>query len=347
MIEHLVFLFATWAAILGGCWASSDFPCPPAVQIAPCLCSVNADKMQMDCSDVDSTEHLKEIFHSSPPFPFTHFSKFLMEGNQNVEKLENGVFNVITFDEIEVTNGALVEVEQGSIEQSKEVLQKITMYGNQIERFLMNDAQDLTAFTELWYINLSGNVIQVFPAITSDKVTYLAVSDNPMTTIHNENLFGVPYLEHIHIDSIRMNILETKLLSNHRHLITINLSSNNLVQIQSTALIVQSPTLKEINLSNNRINDVEPGSFDTNVHGLKVNLDDNNLSTLDELTWKPLAKSEVSLTFNGNPLGCGCDMKWAVIPDNGEDYISFMEGTCPEGQSFTDLEPAWYEQFCN
>ncbi|CAL4079707.1 unnamed protein product [Meganyctiphanes norvegica] len=305
--------------------------------------------MEMDCSAVESTEKLKEIFHSSPPFPFTHFNKFFMDNNQKVVKLENGVFNFITFDEIEVTNGALVEVEQGSIEQSKDVLQKITMFGNQIVRFLMNDAQDLTAFKLLTHINLSGNQIQDFPAITSHTLTNLVLSDNPMTTIHNEDLFGVPNLEHIYIDNVRMNILETKLLSNHKSLVTIDLSDNNLVQIQNTALLIQSEELKEIDLSNNRINDVEPGAFDKNVPGLKVLLNFNQLRTLDEATWKQLVEAEIYLDFRDNPLGCGCDMSWAVIPPAGETsnpLLGFMDGTCPEGQDFHSLDPAWYTQFC-
>ncbi|CAL4079703.1 unnamed protein product [Meganyctiphanes norvegica] len=348
MIQHAVFLFATGAALLGFCEASSAFPCPPEGQILPCVCSLTDDTMELDCSAVQDETQLKEIFHTTPPFPFTHFTKFVMDNNQHVVKLENGVFNYITFDEIWITNGALKEMEQGSVEQSKGTLTKMVLHGNQIERFLMEDEPDMTAFIAFEFLNLNGNQVKVFPDIKSTTLKTFYINHNPITLIHNENLFRVPNLEDIDISDIGLIILETKLLSNHKKLQHINLSNNKLSIIQNTALIIQSPDLKDIDLSNNIIDDVEPGAFDTNNNGLTLNLEKNLLYTLNEDTWKPLIQAGVYLKLSDNAFGCGCDMKWAVAPPAGDntDYISAMDGTCSSGNSFSSLDPDWYTNFC-
>ena len=59
----------------------------------------------------------------------------------------------------------------------------------------------------------------------------------------------------------------SELLSHHKQLEHIYLHTNELTEIEATALQVQSPDLKEIDLSNNQINDVEPGAFDCKYRG--------------------------------------------------------------------------------
>ncbi|CAL4240564.1 unnamed protein product, partial [Meganyctiphanes norvegica] len=291
-----------------------DRPCPNAEDIAPCVCTyVSEDNaMHLDCSAVESEDQLKQIFKAD--FPFKNFTTFLIEDNKNINVLEAGVFNGISFERIDIKYSNLEVIELQDLNSCYETAWKIDVHDNMITSFPFDE---LSHFPKLRYFDISLNSFSMFPA---------------------DAFNGLTALETLYLRSNDANIVGTfKDLPNLRY---IDLGFNDLSLTNNTIptnyINTGSSDLEYIDLYNNNIVSVEPGAFDI-VEGLVISMFDNALSTLEEATWRPYLEAQGYLYASYNPLVCGCDIAWLF----GEDQLLgqvYDDATCTNGEPFIYLD---------
>ncbi|CAL4094016.1 unnamed protein product, partial [Meganyctiphanes norvegica] len=104
--------------------------CPDAEDIAPCVCIQDSvsNAVALDCSSVENEEQLKQIFKAD--FPFKNFHKFYLLFNNNIKVLEAGVFNGISFEQIDIKYTDLEVVELQALDSSYETATEMRLYEN-------------------------------------------------------------------------------------------------------------------------------------------------------------------------------------------------------------------------
>ena len=104
---------------------AAQAPCPVSTDIAPCVCSVEADGLQLDCSDVQSDDDLARVFQQE--FQMKEFWKLCINDNDHIEYI-NDIFNGVTFREISLWNVPnLTFVSDYALAENKFVLERINI----------------------------------------------------------------------------------------------------------------------------------------------------------------------------------------------------------------------------
>ncbi|CAL4108248.1 unnamed protein product [Meganyctiphanes norvegica] len=290
-------------------------PCPDAEDIAPCVCTYDtvSNAMDLNCSAVENEEQLKQIFKAD--FPFKNFRKFHIEHNNNLKVLEAGVFNGISFEEIQISFTDLEVVELQALDSCYETTTELYLYYNKITSFPFDE---LSQFSKLRDFDISNNLLSVIPA---------------------DAFHGLTALEYLDIGANNADIVGT--FQDLPNLLRIYLDSNNITTtIPAQFIKTGSSHLSYINLYNNNIVSIEPGAFDI-VNWLDINMYGNSLSTLDEATWRPHLEAGGTLDNGVNPLVCGCDIAWLFA----EDYLLWQvdyNAMCTDGAFMFELNPKMF-----
>ncbi|CAG0900176.1 unnamed protein product [Darwinula stevensoni] len=128
----------------------------------------------------------------------------------------------------------------------------------------------------------------------------------------------------------------------------LNLSNNSLTVLPQS----QSSSLQYLMIENNQVAEIQAGSSLPNLNILmlsigpnsRVILADNRISELTEAAFRPmvepLSQGEGYIVLYGNPVDCGCSIAWWVL---NPDFRSTLQGRCPGGTSFQDLDPEDYQ----
>ena len=109
---------------------AAQAPCPEAVDIAPCLCSVEEEGLEIDCSDVQSDDDLARVFQQE--FPLKEFWKLYINENDKITYLTD-IFNGVTFRVIYlyyVTN--LTFVSDNMLLENQYVLESIHIHKSKL-----------------------------------------------------------------------------------------------------------------------------------------------------------------------------------------------------------------------
>ena len=164
----------------------SSFPCPEPTDIAPCVCSLTDNDLVLDCSDVESSEQLAEVFKHD--FPVKQFNVFQIIFNNNIQYLID-VFNGVSFEYIylsQVTN--LREVSKYALFDSRNTLKEIHVhYALLDENTFPFDTLD--EFPKLTFVVMDGTNINIWPAFSSSSITgvqflYGNISEIPASKIY-------------------------------------------------------------------------------------------------------------------------------------------------------------------
>jgi Leucine rich repeat len=101
-------------------------------------------------------------------------------------------------------------------------------------------------------LNLAGNGMQNFPVnLKFEQLTDLALSDNPQLQWHPKMLLGFKKLKTLHLKAANLNasILEKRVLSNQLDLVNLDISFNNLSQLNLHAFNAL-PSLTDLTINN-------------------------------------------------------------------------------------------------
>ncbi|CAL4249931.1 unnamed protein product, partial [Meganyctiphanes norvegica] len=289
--------------------------CPDVEDIAPCICTYDSmsNATDLDCSDVESEDQLKQIFKAD--FPVKNFRRFILKSNDNLNVLESYVFNGISFEELTCNYNQLEIIETHALDSCYETATQLDFRGNNITAYPF---EELKHFSKLNVFSISKNLLNMIPA---------------------DAFHGLTTLEKLYINTNTPNIVgEFEDLPNLEY---IDLEQNGITSIPSKLVNTGSSILRGIFLSTNKIVSVEPGAFDI-VEGLKIQMMSNLLSTLEEATWRPYLEAGGTLYANGNPLICGCDIAWLFAEDHLLKQVS--DGTaCAGGEFVHDLDPSKFD----
>ncbi|XP_068241563.1 oplophorus-luciferin 2-monooxygenase non-catalytic subunit-like [Palaemon carinicauda] len=319
--------------------APGDIPCPYPGDIEPCICTVNDDySMDMDCSKIRSEEDLQHAF--SKKFPFYKFRKLIIENNDNFRVLGEGALGNASFEEININNCALNEIELHALHHSRGTLESLRLNDNKLWSF---PSFDLTQFPKLSYFSAQRNSFTVFPELVSYSLKTLFLDGNNFEHLLSESTTkGLPSLEIISLQNCSLTELSPESFSSNIHLSAVNLGFNSLTHLQYGTVNLSGPN-SQLSLHSNKITHLPKGSFS----GVKMIMDvrDNFLEELEEAVWRPLLEDNVSLTLEGNPFVCGCDIAWLIVNQNLLDKVADRP-TCHDGEAFIDLDPHIYEALC-
>ena len=109
---------------------AAQAPCPESADIAPCVCSIEADGLQLDCSDIESDDDLARVFQQE--FPMKEFWRFYILDNDNVEYLTD-LLNGVTFRDITLNNVPnLTFVSDYALAENQFVLEKIQILNSKL-----------------------------------------------------------------------------------------------------------------------------------------------------------------------------------------------------------------------
>lgn len=183
----------------GGTLASREgvsiLPCPNPQDILPCVCSGEDQySMDMDCSQVENEDQLARVFSAN--FPLTQFRQLNIKSNTNLKIIRKGDLGVVSFQQIQFTDGVLEEVQEEALSHSYSSLTYIHIYQNELSKFPFSE---LSLFTSLAYLNLFGNKFDQFPVMESNSLTEIELAVNLISEIPVGGFRNLPNIEAIDI----------------------------------------------------------------------------------------------------------------------------------------------------
>merc|ERR1712215_45772 len=116
----------------------AQFPCPNAIDILPCHCTVDGEDIDMDCSNINYVDQIKNAFMADMPFPNIRKLTIAKEMDQSavpIEKLVDRIFGDATFREIVISNSYLSEIGDNVFEKSFNTLEKLTLTHGLLNRY--------------------------------------------------------------------------------------------------------------------------------------------------------------------------------------------------------------------
>ncbi len=174
-----IMLEMTWVcSLLDVCdgTATRVFPCPDDNPILPCVCSDNPNQtLDMDCSEVTSSDQLAGIF--SIHFPFNDFDNLFIKGNPYIRTLRVGDLGDVSFSRIHITSGRLESVVRGALETSYSTLISLDLSGNHVTDFPFDEISSYWHNDEL---NFRYNALATFQRIQSSTLRSVQMGYNPL-----------------------------------------------------------------------------------------------------------------------------------------------------------------------
>lgn len=173
--------------------SSSEYPCPEAAAIAPCVCGVEEDGgVSLDCSDVTSNQQLVSVFEED--IPVKGMASFTIRSNEHVTQLGD-TFNGVTFRSITLDGlPNLRFVSQYFLHGCEDTLEELTLYYVPLMGTASFPFLTLDHYSRLTEIHMThANLTQV-PEITSASLEYLSIHDNPIRSVPAGELVTIVYL---------------------------------------------------------------------------------------------------------------------------------------------------------
>ncbi|XP_064089634.1 oplophorus-luciferin 2-monooxygenase non-catalytic subunit-like [Macrobrachium nipponense] len=310
-------------------------PCPNPQDIQPCACyAISNTTMDINCSNVTSEDQLRVIFNRR--FPFINFRALTIQGNIYLNALRGGDLGKCTFQNIDIRDSALIEIDDSVLQDSANTLATLVLINNNLVSI-----PDISQFTHLWSLDFSYNALIEFPQLYSTTLTRLVLQGYTWDMVPVDGFKHLPALDTIRITFCSIVKLQPETFTNN-NFGYINLESNSIDYIPTDAfhMIGTNNTLR---LNNNRITSIPPGAFSGITGTLQLSY--NFLKDLPEDIWRPLLENNVMLYIAGNPFNCGCEIAWLILNQTLLGRIH-DQATCYDGQAFVDLNPIWYETMC-
>lgn len=260
---------------------TSDFPCPDAAAIAPCVCAEGAQNtINLDCTELESEDQLAAVFQQE--FPVKNLNEFRMSNNSAILMLKN-VFNGVSFESVVLAPGpfALASISEYFFLEMRSFLRHFQLENSN----LISDSfpfATIPAMEVLETLLIEGSRFTWIPKIYSPTIGVLGFTGLLTDVIEPGTFDDVP--------------------KNH----LLGLYNNALTELRAGTIPIRDGALA-CDAYNNNIRLVEPGAFyvhtnsTTSNHLIHIDLNNNVIEFLLEGTF-PLRKGVVSISVTHNKI---------------------------------------------
>ncbi|XP_042889831.1 oplophorus-luciferin 2-monooxygenase non-catalytic subunit-like [Penaeus japonicus] len=275
--------------------------CPLADDIAPCRCTrdAEAEKLDLDCSNVLDTWQFERIFQAR--FPSTAFRELKMTGTEDhripVVYLADNVFGNLSFTSVVIKYTNISHVGEKTFESSHDTLEKLTVSHSELKVF---PATNLPYFSKLSVLDLSHNKMVFLQDVHSHSLQSLNVEYNQQLAFSDSLLAWVPSLLDMTMAYCGIEHIPPGLFSTAEILSNVNMEGNKLTHLDSAALAFASNDVLEIILSDNQISGADKDFMSGTSASVNLVMMNNKLEELPEAVWRPIlqyAKDEHGAGF--------------------------------------------------
>ncbi|XP_050705556.1 oplophorus-luciferin 2-monooxygenase non-catalytic subunit-like isoform X2 [Eriocheir sinensis] len=330
-------------------WAA-DWPCPEDGDIYPCICTISVTyEITMDCSNVQSSERLTEIFQT--PFAFNDFERLIIDPlspANGLDALPAGVFGPVSFKEIDITNTLIETVDEETLVNSHNTLLHLNLARNRISWFPF---ETLELYLQLRELDLSFNQFEGdMPDFVTKALISLDLSGNTEFKLTQTVFTGSPYLEVLRLNNMGMgDTTPPNMFLTLNNLKTLYLQNNDITGTLIEDFInTLSQPLLAVYLDGNSLSQIHPLSVTgLNDNGI-ISFTNNQIQQLTQENWEGLVSRLTrydAIDMRHNPLVCGCDVYWLLLDSSAMRVFNSLT-TCSGGNLMTDLPKPWFDEHC-
>nr|XP_016943391.1 slit homolog 2 protein isoform X1 [Drosophila suzukii]XP_016943392.1 slit homolog 2 protein isoform X1 [Drosophila suzukii] len=273
--------------------------CPEQSEIAPCICTVKKNGLDILCETTDLVHITKSMGTLKGKSPIIFYLKLR---HNNLPKLQGFVFLALDIRHLTIHNSSLAAIEENALSSLGEGLTQLDVSLNQMKTV---PSQALGHLFHLLILNLNHNKI---------------------TVIHNNAFEGLETLEILTLYENKITQIDPEAFRGlEDHIKRLNLGGNDLSSIPQKALSILG-TLKKLEIQENKIRAISEGDFEglqsldslilahnmittvpANVfsHLTQLNsleLEGNKISTIDKDAFKGLEENLQYLRLGDNQI---------------------------------------------
>lgn len=310
--------------------STAEKVCPDPLAIEPCTCEMENDDLFLDCSLVTSEEQLAEIL--GQPLPSYDFKMFSIFDNRNLSAIPAGTFGSLTFEEVQLKGGNIEVIEPGAFLGSVHTLKKLSIINHELSSFPFEEVE---LFRQLGSLKFDYNRLEELPALKSSTLYKLDLSRNPLRSVHEDVLQGLPSLTDVSFEACELTAVLPGTFTRLPKLNTVNLYSNNITHIPA-GLMELHGTDSYVYMGINSVATIDVGAILGVSHFF--DLDFNALTEVEEGVWRPMLERGTGIYLVGNPLACGSDIIWLI---ENPRFMSQLDpyAACANGTLLRDLQP--------
>ncbi|KAG1668447.1 Leucine-rich repeat-containing protein let-4 [Nymphon striatum] len=309
------------ALLLTGSFCA-DITCPNQDKIKPCKCETksNGQNVTIMCNEGITTQVTDSIVAVAEhgiaiaslriagiemdevpdSFAMGTYAESITITNCNVSLVNERAFNTLQthLTKLDLTSNLMTKVPTDSL-KGLHSLRILFLQFNKIDKIFQDDFSNLHSLLKL---NLYGNKIQIIDsrAFSNNKLSYINLGYNEMTTIPSNSLDGLPMLKELILHENKIEKLKASELEKvGTTLSDLDLSNNKIVKIPNHCLQKLS-VLDTLTIEYNQIKEIEIKAF----VGLEDTLDrlslaGNKLKEIPSLSLKQLNQlTELDLSHN-------------------------------------------------
>ncbi|XP_032570837.1 leucine-rich repeats and immunoglobulin-like domains protein 2 isoform X1 [Drosophila sechellia] len=209
--------------------------CPEQNEIAPCICTVKKNGLDILCETTDLTHITKSMGTLKGKSPIIFYLKLR---HNNLPKLQGFVFLALDIRHLTIHNSSLAAIEENALSSLGAGLTQLDVSLNQMKTV---PSQALQHLFHLLILNLNHNKI---------------------TVIHNNAFEGLETLEILTLYENKITQIDPEAFRGlEDHIKRLNLGGNDLTNIPQKALSILS-TLKKLEIQENKIRTISEGDFE-------------------------------------------------------------------------------------
>lgn len=245
-----------------GVGAVAERTCPLPGEIVPCLCSEDSSLgLIMDCSAVKDEPELAKVFTAHlPTSDFYELRIFHdpMNTDYRLHSLKQSTLGEAIFKRVNITGTQIMSIAGYAFEKSKSTLQILALDGNRINEFPFGS---LSRYTSLTTVLLAHNNLELLPQLTSPFLKVLDVSGNWPLVVDEKAFASTPSLQKINLSHTSQKSLPRGLFTDLGQLQELNLSNNDLKELEEAAIVTAKASLTYLDLSKNDISFIRHDSI--------------------------------------------------------------------------------------
>ncbi|XP_036332262.1 slit homolog 3 protein [Rhagoletis pomonella] len=286
--------------------------CPEQNDIAPCVCTLKKNGLDILCETTDLAHITKSMGTLKGQSPIIFYLKLR---HNNLPKLQGFVFLALDIRHLTIHNSSLAAIEENALSSLGNGLTQLDVSLNQMKTV---PSAALKHLFHLLILNLNHNKISVihnnaFEGL--DTLEILTLYENKITTIEPEAFRGVEKrisenLQYLRLGDNKIQSIPSDALRPLHRLRHLDLRNNNISFIQEDAFTGFGDSLAFLDFQKNDIK-VLPSMIFENLNSLEtLNIQNNKLSRIPLDIMEPITDTLRIIDITDNPLICSCELTW-------------------------------------
>ncbi|KAG0712175.1 Oplophorus-luciferin 2-monooxygenase non-catalytic subunit [Chionoecetes opilio] len=260
--------------------------CPPPEDILPCVCSDDSLGLVLVCSGVKDEPELAQVFTANFPSSDFHELRILhdpMNLSHRLHSMEPSTLGEATFQRVNITGTQILSIDGKTFDKSKSTLQSLAFDGNRIYEFPL---ASLSSYTSLTTLLLANNILPRLQLVFSPFLKVLDVNGNRPLVVEEKAFENSPSLQKINLSNTSQQSLQRGLFAQLGQLHELDLSNNDLKELEEAAIVTAKPSLTYLDVSRNEISSISHDS----IVGLATNatlvMEKNKITQLTQKSWQ-------------------------------------------------------------